>query len=284
MFRDSFELNQEEANEIRSCMEKGGVCTRFQKKYFRVKRHIQDHLNESMDLQGTGEKFEVLFPDKCDSYGWCHLYNGGTGSGKTHALKMKIETNLNRAKKHRRKFLYFSPEWDCDDTLKSLRADKYREYITGIDVSDRSYKEGEYASPEQFFQQEIQARVDRAQPGTCICFDDSCDFAEGTQDMVRRLITKLLRVGRHSRLGICYCLHRLRHGQWSQQATSSCQHIICFMRSNKHKIRDYLNKEFGVPMTKCRELVHKFSQAGRASYIRLHTPQMLITDQLITLL
>ena len=96
MFRDSFELNQEEANEIRSCMEKGGVCTRFQKKYFRVKRHIQDHLNESMDLQGTGEKFEVLFPDKCDSYGWCHLYNGGTGSGKTHALKMKIETNLNQ--------------------------------------------------------------------------------------------------------------------------------------------------------------------------------------------
>ena len=139
-------------------------------------------------------------------------------------------------------------------------------------------------TPEQFFEQEIKGRLERATPGTIACFDDACDMAEGTQDLVRRLITKYMRVGRHRRVAICYCLHRLRHGQWSTQATSSCQHIVCFPRSNKHKITEYLAHEFGVPMKKARNLVQKFSQAGRACYLRLHTPQMLITEGLATLL
>ena len=73
MFRDEFELNVDEAAEIQRCLEEGTVCQRFQKKFFKVKRYIQEHLNETMDLQGTDQTFEVQFPPGKESYAWCHL-------------------------------------------------------------------------------------------------------------------------------------------------------------------------------------------------------------------
>ena len=205
------------------------------------------------------------------------------GPEKPGVSRKKSKQCLTGLKKNRRQVIYFSPEWEEDETLKSLRGEKYRDWVQGVSCSDKAVKELEL-SPEQFFEQEIAGRLERAQPGAIACFDDACDFPEGTQDLVRRLITKYMRVGRHRRVGICYCLHRLRHGQWSSQATSSCQNIVCFCRSNKHKIREYLNHEFGIPLAKARELVHKFAQAGRACYLRLHSPQMMLTEGLITLI
>ena len=149
---------------------------------------------------GTDAEFKVLFPPGDDTYAWCNLYNGGTGSGKSFALKTRLRDMLNSKKP--RKVLYFSPEWNEDKTLKDLRGEKYRDYVTGVDVSDNALTESEL-SPEQFFNTEIKARLDRAQPGCIAVFDDSADFCDGCQDLVRRLITKYMRVGRHRSVAIC---------------------------------------------------------------------------------
>ena len=78
--------------------------------------------------------------------------------------------------------------------------------------------------------------------------------------------------------------HRLRHGIWSQQAQSSCRYLTCFPRSNKNKIRDYLNKEIGLTLPESRRAISDFAQHARALTIRLHTPQCLISEKMVRLI
>ena len=284
-FTDRFELTHEQALNIQDHMTRDEICTELQAKHFQCKRFIQNSLNQEFDISDQPDmKLEVHFPKGSDTYAWCEWISGGTGSGKSFYLQKKLLTMLDGPKADRRKVIYFSPEWNLDTTIAPLKADKYKEWVTGIDCSDDSIEQSQFNTPEEFFKNEIQTRAKYASRGTILCADDPLDFAEGLQEPMRRLITTLQRVGRHSGVSVIFILHRLRHGIWSQQAQSSCRYLTCFPRSNKNKIRDYLNKEIGLTLPESRRAISDFAQHARALTIRLHTPQCLISEKMVRLI
>ena len=284
-FTDRFELTREQADQIQQHMSRNEICKEYQGKHFQCKRFIQDALNQEFDISDQPNmNLEIHFPKGSDTYAWCEWISGGTGSGKSHYLTTKLLTMLDGPKQDRRKVLYFSPEWDLDKTIAPLRADKYKEWVTGIDCSDESISKSQHNTPEEFFKNEIQIRAQYANRGTILCADDPVDFAEGLQEPMRKLLTRLQRVGRHTGVSVVFILHRLRHGIWSQQAQSSCRYLTVFPRSNKNKIRDYLNKEIGLSLPESRRAIADFAQHSRALTIRLHTPQCLISSKMVRLI
>ena len=215
-------------------------------------------------------------------YSGHELLVGGTGSGKTTNCLLRILRNLTGPKRQRRQFIIFSAQWEMDKTLKPLKAERFEGYVTGVDCGEAAFKESTHETEEDFFRNEIKYKIDNASRGTVILFDDAREivFPGG----VRRLIDKLLRVGRHSGLTIMVILHALKSGHWSSQAYSSVKYLTMFPRSQKAKIVAFLNKDLALPLSEARDHVFAFSQTGRSMVARFHAPEMLIGPKLIRLL
>ena len=60
--------------------------------------------------------------------------------------------------------------------------------------------------------------------------------------------------------------------------------MVLFPRSQRGKVRDFLNKEIGCTLAEARDHVHDFGQVARAMHVRLFSPQCLISKKLIRLL
>ena len=282
-FRDRFELSHKQADEIQHAMENDCVCESHQQKHFKCKRFIHDSLNTEMDLSGTNQEFTFKFPPGGDTYGWSHFVCGSSGAGKTHFVMELIKDNLDGPKKDRRHFIYVSNEFNIDRTLTPLKVDKYKEYFTGIDISENTIRESEM-EPLDFFENEVKIRIDTAPRGTIVVCDDCPDSHPLVAEAMRNLIIKLQRVGRHSGIGLIFLLHKLSSGLWSSQAYSSCKNIIVFPRSMKNKIRDLMEKEIGITRREAKRHLHDFAQTGRAMVIRMHAPALLQNSKLIRLL
>ena len=242
-----------------------------------------------MDISDQkGHTFEVNFPpfdgDKA-TYAWCYFVCGGSGSGKTFWVVDRIKTNLDGPTKDRRKFIYFSAEMSLDKTLAPLRDDdQYREHFVGVDISDSAVNDSQYNSAEEFFNAEVKMRIETAEPGTVCVADDAQDGAVGLQEPMRRMIQRLQRVGRHSRVSLIFLMHKIRSGLWTTQAFSSCRYIVLFPRSQKNKIRDFLEKEIGMLRRDAKRAVKDFGQTSRAMILRMHSPQAILSKKLIRLL
>jgi hypothetical protein len=282
-FRDRFELSNQQASAIQEAMEQNCVCEKYQQKHFKCKRFIQESLDREMDLSGTDQEFTFKLPPGGDTYGFSHFCCGNSGAGKTHFCSRLCQTNMDGPKKDRRHFLYISNEYNIDKTLAPLKADRYRDLFTGVDISEGTIRDSQY-DPQAFFDNEIQLRVDTAPRGTMCIVDDAPDAHPIVADNIRRLITKLQRVGRHTGVGLIFLLHKLSSGLWSTQAYSSCKNIIVFPRSMKNKIRDLMEKEIGITRREAKRHLHDFSQTGRACVIRMHSPALLQNEKLIRLL
>ena len=161
---------------------------------------------------------------------------------------------------------------------------KYKEHIYGKEISDQAYKDSDYDNVEDFFKYEILSRWENAEKGTVAAFDDPRDSAEGLGPLIRNLINRALRVSRHKFTGICFVLHRIRAGAWSQQSANSSEWFCLFPRSQKGKIIDYLNRDLGMRLSEARRAVKDFSATGRHLTVRVHAPQALIGPKLIRLL
>ena len=194
----------------------------------------------------------------------------------------KILNNLKGQKNQRRQFLIFSAEWHSDKTLEPLRQAKYEQHIVGVDCGEQSFKDSQWESEEQFFNNEIKMRCDFATQGTVIVFDDLVDQTGSV--FTRQLVNRLLRVARHQGLTIMMILHNLRSGSFSTQAHSSVKYLTVFPRSQKAKIVNFLNRDLGIPLAAARDHVFNFGQTGRIMSIRLHAPEMLIGEKLLRLL
>jgi hypothetical protein len=139
-------------------------------------------------------------------------------------------------------------------------------------------------SPQDFFTTEVKVQIDAAPRGTiCVC-DDCPDAHPVVAELMRSMIIKLQRVGRHSGIGLMFLLHKLSSGLWSSQAYSSCRYIVVFPRSMKNKIRDLFEKEMGITRKEAKRHLHDFSQTGRAMICRMHAPSAFMNDKLIRLL
>ena len=226
-FRDRFELNEDECQAIKHGLEQNCPCGKYQKKYFKCKRYINDSLTTEMDLTGTDQTFDFKFAPGGTTYGWSHFCCGSSGAGKTHWVTNLIKNNLDGPEKDRRHFIYISNEFEIDETLKPLKHSKYRDRFIGIDISEDTIAESQL-EPLEFFKQHVKTFVDGAPRGTIVIADDCPDSHPMVAEAMRNLIIKLQRVGRHKGVGLIFLLHKLSSGLWSSQAYSSCQNIIVF--------------------------------------------------------
>ena len=179
------------------------------------------------------------------------------------------------------KFIYFSAEWLKDKTLEPLRDKKYREHVDGIDCSDEGLKNSQWDTAEDFFKNEIQLRCDHAE-SCVIVWDDAMDMC--CSRYIKPLINKMMRVARHQNVSLVVLLHCLRSASWSSQSHQSCKYITLFPRSQKGKIRDFINQDLGLTLRESRDLVKDFAQLGRVMTISLHCPQVCVGKNLIRLI
>ena len=279
-FRDKFELSRLQASDIFEHLKNDCVCERYQKKYFKCKEHIQNSLMTEMNIEDQNASFVINFPP---GTGYCahHLIIGGTGAGKTHTCVQKILNNLKGPKKDRRDFIYFSAEWNRDATLSKLKDKRFSEHVDGVDCSEDGLKDSQWNTPEEFFLNEIKLRCDFAKK-TVICFDDAMDMC--CSPYIKPLINRMMRVARHQDVSLCVLLHCIRSASWSSQSHQSCKYITLFPRSQKGKIRDFLNSDIGCSLSEAREIVQDFGQTGREMTMSLHCPQFCMNENLIRLL
>jgi len=282
-FRDRFQLSQQQADSIQEAMIQGTICERFQQKHFKCKKFIHDSLNTEMDLSNTEQEFVFSFPPGSDSYAFAHFCCGSSGAGKTRFCVDLLKANMDGPAKDRRNFIYVSNEFNIDRTLEPLKANKYKDYFTGVDISENTIRDSQH-DPQAFFENEVKLRIDTAPKGTVVVCDDCPDSHPVVADAMRKLIIKLQRVGRHTGVGLIFLLHKLSAGLWSSQAYSSAQNLIVFPRSMKNRIRDLMEKELGIPRREAMRHIHDFSQTGRAMIIRQHSPALLQNKKLIRLL
>ena len=283
-FRDRFELSEDQSDSIKTHLVQNQVCEQNQSKFFKCKKAIQESLVREMNIADTDGEFEIHFPPGNDTWGCLHLYVSSSGGGKTYAVKQRVLQNLNGPKKDRRKFYWFSPEWNIDETVAELKDPKYRENVFGIDISDDSVEKSEYKTPEEFFKAEVETRIKHASKGSVIIADDPMDASPGVAIPLRNLINKMQRVSRHKKIGLIFILHSIRSGIWSSQASNSCRFFTLFPRSQKGKIIDYLNRDLGMRLSEARRAVNDFAASGRQMTVRIHAPQALIGPKLIRLL
>ena len=280
-FRDQFELSRDQATDIFDRLKNDETLETNQSKFFKVKRHVTASLESEMDISDTSSVFKIKYPDGPETFEGHTLIVGSTGQGKTYFMVERILDNLKGPKKNRRQFIVFSAEWRKDKTLAPLKHEKYRDYVHGVDCSETTFKDSQWSTTQDFFDNEI-AFVINAAPPSVLCFDDAMDTAVPKQ--LRDMITRLLRVGRHQGLNLMVILHNLRSAAWSTQAHISSKYLVLFPRSSKGKITQYLNRDLGVPLGQARDHVRAFSQTGRTMIVRLHAPELLLGENLIRLL
>jgi len=278
-FRDRFELSRLQAEDVFQGLKTDCVSEKNHSKYFKCKEHIQNKLVTEMNISDQPGNFRVKFPPG-NKFAFHHLIVGSTSSGKSFTASQMCLNNLKGKKKDRRKFKYFSAEWNRDETLKELRNKKWGEYVEGIDCSDQSLKESQWNTPEEFFRNEILLRCEHAENCTLI-FDDSMDM--NCSSFVKPLINRMMRVARHQGVSLVVLLHCLRSASWSSQSHQSCKYLTVFPRSQKGKIRDFLNTDMGLSLGESRDLVKDFAQTGRAMTLHLHCPQAAIGSNMIRL-
>ena len=279
-FRDRFELSKDQSRNIFDGLKHDEVCEHHQSKYFKCKEFIQNSLLTEMNIEDQEGEFCIDFPPGKEFCGH-HLIVGGTSSGKTFTAMQKCLRNLQGPKKDRRQFIYFSAEWNRDRTLEPLRDKKLREWVDGVDCSEEGLKDSQWDTAEEFFKNEILLRCEIAD-SCVIVFDDSMDMA--CNRFIKPLINRMMRVGRHQGINLIVLLHCLRSASWSSQSHQSCKYITVFPRSQKGKIRDYLNTDLGLSLRESRDIVNDFAQTGRAMTISLHCPQYAMNSNLLRLL
>ena len=282
-FTDRWELTDEQGQSIKQSLVSGSIPEKHSSKFFKVKKHIGECLVNQMDLSGTSSTFEIHFPPK-NEYAASEIICGASNSGKTHYTKNRILRNLNRKPSERRHFYYFSAEWHDDLTLNELKAERYRDLVTGIDVGEDSVDNSEYSTPQEFFNNEIKVRINHAERGSVIVFDDPSDAHGGLNHLIRNLQNRLMRVGRHRGLGLMFLTHNLRGGAWTSQCSNSCKWFTLFPKSQSSKIRDFLNRDLGLTLPEARRAVKKFKQTGRVMSVRMFSPNSIIGEKFLMLL
>ena len=283
-FRDRFNLSAGQAEEImKHIVAKTTPEGPLQNKFFQVKKFISDSLFSEIDLRDSpGQVLKYPIPDK-DFIGHEAIV-GSTNSGKTFHILQKCLANITGPKRKRREWIWISAEWAKDVTIKPLREKlRFQKYVTGIDVSEQAFQNSEHSSRDAFFEHEVKAAVDYAAPRTCVVCDDFQDSCCAPQ--MRGWINQALRVSRHRKVSFIIIFHNIRAGSFSAQAHNSVARFTVFPRSQRGKIIMYINKDHGIPLQRCRDIVDDFAsqRKGRAMTINLHAPNFFGGADLLTL-
>ena len=271
-FRERYNLSRLESNEIKKAIRSDIVPENQQlkSKFYKIRKDLNSRLFSEIDLRGTNKSISYRFDDKVNEWAGSKLVVGSSSSGKTYLVKSWIEEALKLKKK--RKFIYISPEFYLDKTLKKLRNSKrYQKYFEGIDVSDDTFGETDYGSPEDWFKEVIKPKLSNAPKGTVLVFDDSKDSVIYKES--RAFMNKYLRTGRHKGVSVISLQHQIRGSSDTAQFYSSVKHVFLFPRAGgKGKISMFLHELTGLSNKRAHALVELFAESGRWMAIHQFSP------------
>ena len=278
-FRERYNLSRGEAKLLKTSLHSDIVPeSKLKAKFYEVRRDLNQRLYNEIDLRGTNKEIHWKFPQDPKQWGTTSLIIGSSGVGKTHLVRSWLEEALKRKKK--RKFIYVSPEFEVDETLKKLRNNKrWKNYFKGIDVSDKAFKEAEQGSSEDWWDQVIFPILNNAEEGTTIVLDDAPDAVVYKQ--LQKFLIKYLRTGRHRKVAVVSLQHNVRGGKWTSQSFSSVKTVVLFPRGGgKGKIVDFMTETLGLTRRKATELCEMFSESGRWMAINSWSPVILYGPRL----
>ena len=273
-FREHYNLTRSEGRTLKKSLhsdivpEGSGLKTQF----YSIRKDLNKRLFTEIDLRGTDKNITWKYPSNPKQWPTTSIVIGSSSSGKTHLVSSWIEESLRRKKK--RKFIYMSPEFHLDSTLKKLRNNKrWVNYFRGIDVSDKAHKLAEKPA-QQWWDTDIYPLLRDAQPGTVIIQDDNKDSEVWRQS--RKFMQKNYRTGRHRSVGLVSIQHAVKGGQDTAQAYSSVKNVVLFPRAGgKGKQVDFLHELVGVTRRRAHELVEIFAESGRWMTIHTWSPVVL---------
>jgi hypothetical protein len=273
-FRERYNLSRTESKEIKKAIRSDIVPehTQLKSKFYMIRKDLNNRLYSEIDLRGTNKTISYRFDRDPKQWPGTKLVIGSSGSGKTYLVGSWITEALKA--KRKRNFIYISPEFNMDQTLKKLRNSKrYQKHFTGIDVSDESMVESEKGA-EQWWAEDIKPKLDNLKPGSVIIMDDNKDSAVWKQ--TREFMIKNMRTGRHKSVGVISIQHNVRGGKDTSQAYSSVKHVFLFPRAGgKGKISMFLHELTGLSLRKSHELVEVFAESGRWLAIHQFSPVVI---------
>ena len=274
-FREHYNLTRTEGKVLKKALHSDIVPEgKFLKeKFYKIRKDLNNRLYNELDLRGTDKSISWKYPPNPKEWAGTIICIGSSNSGKTFLVASHCEEALRRKKK--RKFIYMSPEFAEDRTLQKLRNNKrWMKYFTGIDVSDRAFKDSEKGSPQQWWDEVIFPKLEAAEEGTVIIMDDNKDSEVWRQS--RTFMNKYMRTGRHKKVGLVSIQHEVRGSQDTAQAYSSVKTVILFPRAGgKGKQVDFLHEMTGVTLRRAHELVEIFAESGRWMSIHSWSPVVL---------
>ena len=273
-FRERYGLSRNDAKELKHSIQSDIVPeSKLKGKFYEIRRDLNQRLYNELDLRGTNKEISWKFPQDPKQWATTSLVIGSSGVGKTHLVRMWIEEALNRKKN--RKFIYISPEFEVEETLKKLRNNKrWKNYFRGIDVSDRAFNEADQGSAAQWWDEVIFPVLDSAEEGTTIIMDDAPDAKVYMQ--LQKFLIKYLRTGRHRKVAVISLQHNVRGGKWTSQSFSSVKTVVLFPRGGgKGRIVDFMNETLGLTRRKANEFCEIFAESGRWMAINSWSPVVL---------
>ena len=283
-FRDRFALSKSQMAEMVVHLKANTTPENsLQMKFFAIKKFISDALYHTIDLRDSPNQ-KLVYPMSPKPFIGHEACVGSTNSGKTFHIFTKCMRNITGPKKFRRQWIWISSEWNKDKTIAVLRKKmRFQKYVHGVDVSELAFKDSEHGTRDEFFNHEIKATVEYAEPNTVVVCDDFQDSCCAPQ--MRGWINSALRVSRHRLVNFIIIFHSIRAGSFSAQAHNSVARFTVFPRSQKGKIVSWINKDLGIPLGASRNLVDDFGsqRKGRAMTVNLHAPNFIGGADLLTL-
>ena len=278
-FREAYSLSRKEGAVIKQAIQSDIVpdTPLLKRRFYEIRKDLNTRLYSEIDLRDTKHAINWRLPIDKKQWPGTSIVIGSSGVGKTHLVKSWIEESLKRKRK-KRKFIYVSPELAVDETLQKLRASiRYQDYFTGIDVSEENQQASD-KNIEDWWREDIEAELLKADPGTTIVLDDAPDSPVYKQ--LRTFLTRYLRTGRHKKVGIISIQHNVRGGKWTSQSFSSVKNVILFPRGGgKGKQVEFLNETVGLSRRKARELIDIISEDSRWLAIHMWSPTVIYSEK-----
>lgn len=277
-FLERYSLSKREGEELKTAIRNDQAPdNQLKQKFYAVRKDLNQRLYTTIDLRGTDKKITWRFPENVNAWPTTQILIGSSGVGKTYKIVQEITEALQRRKK--RKFVYVSPEFNRDDTLKKLRnSQRYKKYFQGIDIGDEAFetwREGrDNTGNDEEWWESIRQELDKLSPGTFVVLDDSPDSL--LAPYLRPWLNKMLRTGRHKGIGVGSLQHSIRGARFTSQSYSSCKWVHLFPRGGGKGLQvDFLNEQQGVPRRRARELIELFGDTGRWMTIHQWSPPVL---------
>jgi hypothetical protein len=277
-FRERYTLSKRESTELKKAIQSNIAPDNALKgKFYHIRRDLNERLFTEIDLRGTDKEISWKYPVDIHAWSESSISIGSSGVGKTRREIDAIVEALKRSRK--RKFVYVSPEFHLDNTLKKLRNSKrWSKWFEGVDISDEGYKDSERATPDEWWALDIEPILTQQKPGTHIVLDDLRDSV--LHKHLQRFLVKYLRTGRHRGIGVTSIQHSIRGGKYTSQSFSSVKWVTLYPRGGgKGKQVEFLYETVGIGRRKARQLVDIFGEGGRWMTIHQWSPTIIFGKQ-----